>query len=125
MPLYAQQIAYTPVAWAALVKAPEHRLDAVTGVVEQLGGSVVGGWLTFGDYDALLICDMPDGVTAAAFSMAVSAGGAMRAVKTTQLLTFDEGVQAMHKAGQAEYGPPRSEIPYFGVYHGGTERLPT
>lgn len=35
----------------------------------------------------------------------------MRALKTTPLLTFEVGAQAMHKAAQAEYGPPRSEIP--------------
>ena len=38
MALYAQQIAYTPLAWAALLKAPQNRLQAVQQVVERLGG---------------------------------------------------------------------------------------
>jgi uncharacterized protein with GYD domain len=118
MALFAQQVAYTPVAWDALLKSPEHRMDAIRQVVERLGGRVLDGWLSFGEYDALLICDMPDAVTAAALSMAVSAGGALKAVKTTPLLSFEDGIAAMHKAREAEYEPPRTDIPYFGVYRG-------
>jgi uncharacterized protein with GYD domain len=125
MALYAQQIAYTPTAWAALLKAPENRLKAVQQVVERLGGSIVNGWFTFGDYDVLVICELPDNVSAAAFDMAVAAGGAMKAVKTTPLLTFEDGIAAMRKAKEAEYTPPRSEIPYFGVYRGEGEGLLT
>lgn len=118
MALYAQQIAYTPTAWAALLNAPENRLKAMQHVVERLGGHIVNGWFTLGDYDALVICELPDNVSAAALDMAVAAGGAMQAVKTTPLLTFDDGISAMRKAKAAEYQPPRSEIPYFGVYRG-------
>ncbi len=121
MALYAQQIAYTPTAWAAQLKAPQNRLEAVQQVIERLGGRLVNGWFTFGDYDVLVICELPDNVSATAFSMAVAAGGALKAVKTTPLLTFEDGIAAMHKAREAEYTPPRSEIPYFGVYRGGAE----
>ena len=34
-------------------------------------------------------------------------------------MTFDDGLEALQRAKQAEYAPPRSEIPYFGVYRGG------
>jgi uncharacterized protein with GYD domain len=109
MALYALQAAYTPTAWAALVNAPENRLDAVRPVVD--------GWMSFGDYDVLLICEMPDQMSAAALSMAISAGGAVKDVKTTPLLTFDEGVAALGNAKSAEYAAPSTEVPYFGVYH--------
>jgi len=46
---------------------------------------------------------MPDNVSAAAFSMAVSAGGALKALKTTQLITPEEAMLAMKKA--AKSGP--------------------
>lgn len=125
MALYAQQIAYTPVAWAALLKAPENRLEAVRRVVERLGGSIINGWFTLGEYDALVICELPDTVSAVAFDMAVAAGGALKAVKTTPLLTFDDGMDAMRKARETAYTPPRSEIPYFGVARGEGQGLPT
>jgi uncharacterized protein with GYD domain len=125
MALYAQQISYTPVAWAALLKAPENRLVAVRHAIEALGGRLLDGWFAFGDYDILVICELPDNVSAAALAMAVSAGGALKAVRTTPLLSFDDGLAAMRKASQAAYTPPRSEIPYFGVYRGeGESSLP-
>ena len=45
-------------------------------------------------------------VSAAAFSLAVSAGKAVKAVKTTPLLTIEDGVAAMQKAAGAGYRPP-------------------
>ncbi len=118
MALYALQTAYAPVGWAALLKDPQNRMEAVKPVVQRLGGSVVNGWLTFGDYDVLVICQLPDNVSATALSMAISAGGAVKSVKTTPLVTFDEGLEALKKAKDAGYTAPPSEVPYFGVYRG-------
>ena len=115
---YALQIAYTPLGWAALLKDPRDRLEAVRPVLHRLGGSIVRGWFAFGKYDMLLICEMPDNVSAAALSMAISAGGAVKAVKTTALMTFEDGIEALKRAKAAEYTPPPSEVPYFGVYRG-------
>ena len=42
--------------------------------------------------------------------------GAIKAAKTTPLLTFDEGVDALRKAKGAQYAPPATEIPYFGTF---------
>lgn len=119
MPFYALQTTYTPLGWAALLSAPENRLEAVRPVVERLGGSIVNGWFSLGDYDLLVICEMPDHVSAAALSMAVSAGGAVKAAKTTVLVSFDEGLEAMQKAKSAGYSAPPTEIPYFGVFRPG------
>ena len=116
---YSLQAAYTPFGWAALLKNPQHRLEAITPVVERLGGTVINGWLMFGEYDLLVICELPDNVSAAALSMAISAGGAIKAVKVAPLMTFGDGLEAMGKAKAAGYAPPRSEVPYFGVYRGG------
>jgi len=120
MPYYALQTAYTSVGWSALLKEPHDRLEAVKPVVERLGGRIETGWVTFGEYDLLVICEMPDSISAAALSMAVSSGGAVKAAKTTPLMTFDDGLKALRKARESEYTPPRSEIPYFGVYRGET-----
>jgi uncharacterized protein with GYD domain len=59
----------------------------------------------FGDYDLVSILQMPDKVSAAAFSVAASAGGAIRAIKATALLGLDDGVEAMKKAAGAGYKP--------------------
>ncbi len=106
MAYYLLQVAYTPEAWAALVSNPQNRMEAVRPVVERLGGRMEGAWLSFGDYDLVAICQMPDNVTAAAFSIAAASGGALRAIKTTPLMTSEEGVEAMRRAAGAGYRPP-------------------
>ncbi len=49
---------------------------------------------------------MPGNVEAAAFSLAAAAGGAVRTIKTTPLLTVAEGVEAMKKASKSGYKAP-------------------
>jgi uncharacterized protein with GYD domain len=105
MAAYLLQVAYTPEGWANLVQNPQDRIEAVTPAVEQLGGAVIAGWLAFGEYDLIVIVDMPDNVSAAAFSIAASAGGAVKALHTTPLMTTEEGVQAMEKARSSVYEP--------------------
>ena len=108
MPYYLVQAAYTAEAWAAMVKNPQNRLDAVRPAIEKLGGKIVGGWLAFGKYDIVAVCEMPNNVSAAAFAMAGAAGGAVKAIKTTPLMTPEEGIEAAKKAAGAGYRPPGS-----------------
>lgn len=105
MPSYLVQVAYTSEAVAALVKKPQDRATVVGKAVQKLGGTLKSAWLSFGDYDTIVIVDMPDNVSAAAFAMAISAGGSCTAVKTTPLLSVEEGVAAMKKAGGSGYKP--------------------
>ena len=105
MAQYLFQVASTPEAWAALVSTPQDRGKAVEGVIKNLGGKLERAWLSFGDYDVIGVMEMPDSVSAAAFSMAVAAGGACKTVKTTPLLTSVEGIEAMKKAAQSGYRP--------------------
>ena len=106
MALYLVQVAYTHEAWAVQLHNPLDRREAVSQVVERLGGSIESAYYAFGDYDAILIIEMSDNVSAAAFSLAVSAGGAVKAIKTTPLLTIEDGIAAMRKGADAGYRPP-------------------
>ena len=105
MATYLVQVSYTPQAWAAMIANPQDRTKVVGAVVKKLGGKMQDFWLAFGDYDVVGIIDMPDSVSAAAFSIAVGGGGACRSVKTTPLLSMDEGMAAMKKAGTSGYKP--------------------
>ncbi len=106
MPHYMLQVAYTPEAWAAQVKSPQDRVQAIRPAVEKLGGKVEGAWYSFGEYDIMALLEMPDNVSAAAFAVAAAAGGAVKSVKTTPLMTVQEGMEALRKAGGAGYRPP-------------------
>lgn len=106
MAFYLLQVGYTPEAWANLIADPHDRIDAVRPVVEKLGGKITQKYFAFGDYDLVAIIDMPGNVEAAAFSLAAAAGGAVRTIKTTPLLTAAEGVEAMKKASKSGYKAP-------------------
>ena len=99
MPLYMTQFAYSPESWAAQLKNPQNRIETVgRAVCEAAGGKLIGGWYCFGEYDAVFIADMPDPETMAAAVLAVAAGGAVKSLKTTVLMTGAQGVAAMRKA---------------------------
>ncbi|HVW83421.1 MAG TPA: GYD domain-containing protein [Bryobacteraceae bacterium] len=105
MSQYLLQVSYTPEAWSALVREPQDRSKVIDAVIRNLGGSMERVWFSFGEHDLISIVEMPDGVSAAAFSMAISAGGACRNVQTTPLLTAQEGIEAMKKAATCGYTP--------------------
>jgi uncharacterized protein with GYD domain len=111
MAYYLVQASYTAEAWAALVRKPENRIEVARSVIERLGGKLVGGWLAFGEADIVLISDMPDNVSAAALAMAVSAGSAVKAIKTIPLMTAEEGLEAARKALGTGYKPPSGYFP--------------
>ena len=108
MARYLFQLAYTPDAWAAQLKNPQNRVEIVSKLLQQLGGRFESTYFAFGEYDIVFIAEMPDNVSAAALSMVVSAGGAVKALKTTPLMAIEEGLEAMNKARQAvpAYQPP-------------------
>ena len=106
MPFYMYQVAYTPEAWAGLAKKPQDRSRAIRPIIQQLKGKLVNFYLTFGEHDIVAIAEMPDNETAAAFSVAVSAGGAVKSIKTTPLMTAQQGMDVMRKAGRSAYRPP-------------------
>ena len=61
---YLLQVSYTPEAWAALVRSPQDRAEAVRGPVENLGGKIERIWLAFGEDDVVGIIDIPDNLAA-------------------------------------------------------------
>jgi uncharacterized protein with GYD domain len=97
------QVAYSTEGWEALVEKPQNRIEAVRPAIEKLGGKIESGWFAFGDYDAVLIIQMPTNVDASAIAMAFAGGGTCKGVKTTPLLTAEEAVEAMKKAAGAGY----------------------
>ena len=106
MPYYMVQASYTGESWGAQLKSPVNRLEQLRPVVERLGGTLETVYYTFGDYDIVGIAEFPDNSSAAAFSLAASAGGSVKSIRTTPLMTVEEGVEAMRKASGSGYRPP-------------------
>lgn len=108
MPSYLIQVSYTPATIAGFVNKPQDRTEVIKKIAKKVGGKLVGAWLSFGEYDAVIIIEGSDNVSAAACAMAVTASGAFSKFKTTPLLTGTEGLAAMKKAGELDYTPPGS-----------------
>ena len=108
---YLIQAAYTPEAWAAMVEHPQDRSKPVQAMVERLGGRLECFYVSFGEYDVVSIVQLPDDVAAAAVSMAASAGGGLRAIRTTTLLAVPEALEALDRASTLGYEPPQGGPP--------------
>ena len=108
MSIYMIQASYTSGAWGRLVQRPENRMEALKPVIEQLGGQLLDWYYSFGEYDVMLLIDVPDNVKAAAASMAVASGGAVKAIITTPLMSPEDGFDALLLAQGAGYRPPGS-----------------
>jgi uncharacterized protein with GYD domain len=103
---YLAQVSYNNQGISDLVNNPQDRSTHIQSVIEGLGGRMESFYFSFGDYDAVVTFELPDNVSATAFALAVSAGGAVRRHKTTVLIPMDEAVEAMRKASTVGYRPP-------------------
>jgi uncharacterized protein with GYD domain len=106
MPLYMLQFAYTSDAWAALAKNPADRSKNVGELAEKLGGRLVGLYYCFGAYDGVVLVEAPDDTTATAMVIAAIAPGHVKSTLTTRLMTVQEAMEAMRKAGAVTYQAP-------------------
>ena len=108
MSRYLFQASYTSESWKAQLVDQPDVLARITPVVEACNGMLESLYYSFGDSDVMLIVEFPTHEDAASFSLAVAAGGAVSAVRTTPLLTVEEGRTAMSRASRAGgiYRPP-------------------
>ncbi len=105
MPLYLYQLSYTPESLAAQIEDAEDRLKtAAKPLLEGVGGKLIGGGFSFGEYDVCILCEAPDDESIAAIALGVGAGGAIKSQKTTKLLSGDQWVAALQKAAKVAKG---------------------
>jgi uncharacterized protein with GYD domain len=97
---YLLQLSYTSEAWAGLVKSPRNRIKDVEPVIKKAGMKLLYSSLSFGEYDIVVIVDAPDNVAVAGLAMDFAAGGSIKDMKTTPLITWEDGVKSMRKAGK-------------------------
>jgi uncharacterized protein with GYD domain len=106
MALYLTHFSYTPETWARLTKNPEDRREAARKYIESVGGKLHGFWYAFGAYDGYNLWEAPDNVSMATVLIAISGGGALSKCETTLLLTVEETLDALGRAGAVAYRPP-------------------
>lgn len=107
MAFYLVQASYTQPAVAAMIKSPQDRAAAIRPSIERMQGKLHGMWFAFGEHDVVAIVELPGNVNAAALALAIGASGSVHGFRTTALMTMAEATEAMRKAGDTGYQPPK------------------
>ena len=92
------QFSYKPETLGKLVKNPEDRSLAVKQLIEKLGGRMVAFYYSYGEYDGLVIAELPDHISQLATILTSFSAGSLTNIKTTVLITVQDAMAAMKKA---------------------------
>ena len=84
---------------------PEDRHAAIAKLCEDAGGRMITLLFTLGQYDFLLISDMPDAIAAARIGLVATGGGGIEGSVTTQAFTTAEAKELFTSAGKIAYKP--------------------
>ncbi len=108
MPMYLARVKLSKEFMGAVVDRPEDRMITTTKLLKGIGGRLHNYFFAFGEYDIILLFELPDNVAAASLSMVLSASSSATEIETTPLLTMQEAVEAMHRSSEAMavYKPP-------------------
>ncbi|MFC9789692.1 GYD domain-containing protein [Rhodococcus sp. NPDC127528] len=104
MPRYLWQVTYSAEgATGLLAEGGSARRDAITRMVESVGGTVESCYFALGGHDLVVIGEVPDEVAAATLGIRTTAAGAARS-ESTPLLTPEQVDDAVRR--EAEYRAP-------------------
>ncbi|MGE5327204.1 MAG: GYD domain-containing protein [Deltaproteobacteria bacterium] len=98
MPKFLIQASYSSegIKGLAMDKA-SGRKAAVAAAIKSVGGKLECMYYSFGDYDVVLVAELPDAASAASMAFSVSSTG-LAHTKTTPLLTIEETDTALGKS---------------------------
>lgn len=105
MPQYQIQIRYNARSTQGLVGNPQDRRPQAAAIMEKLGGRLRDFWFTFGEWDALLLVELPDDTHALAVAMA-DVAGEVGETRLTRLYDMDDARAAMRIARDIDYRAP-------------------
>src|SRR5438046_9809164 len=79
---------------------PEDRHAAISRLCEQAGGKLVSLYFTLGQYDFLVISEMPDAKAASVLAFVATGGGGIEGSGATQAFTAAEAGARLAAAGR-------------------------
>ena len=98
MPLFITQGRFTQDAVRGMLAKPEDRAEAVGQLIAKSGGKLLAYYMTFGEYDFLVVSEGPIEGTAAA-TIVTAASGGVTDLKTMLAMTTSDMKNAFVKAG--------------------------
>jgi uncharacterized protein with GYD domain len=105
MTVYITQGRYTHQGLKGLVNKPEDRDAEVRKLVESAGGKLLSYYITFGEFDFLLVTEGADPVATFSTLAIAGAGGSVTDLRTTIGLTTAEAMRGyeMAKTGATQF----------------------
>lgn len=101
MPIFITQGRYTKDAIKGMVAKPEDRNEEVRKLLDRAGCKLLSYYITFGEYDFLIIGEAPDPSAILSVLAVAASGGGVTDVKTTLAVTTAEAKGAFAAAGAA------------------------
>src|SRR5438067_1292358 len=98
MTTFITQARFTRSALNGMIAAPEHHTEVFDRLVGEIGGKLVGYYLTSGEYDVLLILEAPSYADLVPALIVAAAGSGLSDLKTMTALTSTEMKDALGKA---------------------------
>ena len=101
MTVYITQGRYTREAIAGMINKPEDRAEAASALAKAVGGKLLDYYVTFGEYDFLVIFDGGKGKSETDFMgalLAAAASGGLTDLKTTVAVRSKDATKAMRAA---------------------------
>ena len=98
--IFITQGRYTREAMAGMVAKSEDRGAEARKLIKKAGGKFLGSYMTFGEFDFLVITEFDDIGAITPALIAVAAGGSVSHVRTTVGMNWDEGREAFESAGK-------------------------
>jgi uncharacterized protein with GYD domain len=101
MSIYISRGRFTSDAVKGMLARPENREEVVARLFRNVGGRLVGWYLTFGHHDWMAIGEFPDEKAAASAILAAAAGGSLSDIETTVAMTAKDAQATFEVAGKA------------------------
>ena len=98
MPTFITQGRFAQDALRGMLAKPEDRAEAVAKLFAATGGKLLSYYMTFGDYDFLIVSEGPDEGVATS-SIVAKASGGVAELNTTLAISSSDMKDAFAKAG--------------------------
>jgi uncharacterized protein with GYD domain len=106
MAKYVVLFGFSGVTVRGFIAKPSDRVAIVRELAESVGGTLECCYWMFGQYDGLAILELPDSLTAAAVSLALTGSGAYSKFETHELIDPGDYARIAERARQISYQPP-------------------
>ena len=98
MPIFISQGRYSHSAIKGMIARPEDRSKAASRLIKEAGGKLLSYYLTFGEYDFLLVAEAPNEGAMASAVLAAASGGGVTDLRTTLAMTPADAMKAFEAA---------------------------